>query len=160
MMCLFQSLRVFALCFGWALYTGLGSGCSSLPEERLQTVDFTSSSTGSNVVTLRLKALITESEKAKGLMFEPSVPQNGGVLLVYDQEAERSIWMKNMKTPIDVIFLDAKGQITRLISRLEPCRKMPCRNFNAKKTKYIVETVPGFIKKHNLTQNKTKAKIK
>ena len=100
-------------------------------------------------LAIHLKRLTTYELQLKGLMFQSKLHANTGVLLEYQSEAARGIWMKNMLIPIDVIFLNKTGRITRLIENLQPCNlNQPCLIYSANQTQFIIELPSGFIK-HN-----------
>lgn len=45
-------------------------------------------------------------ERSLGLMHRESLPENQGMLFVYDTPQNRSFWMKNTLIPLDIIFID------------------------------------------------------
>ncbi|MBI4080889.1 MAG: DUF192 domain-containing protein [Candidatus Levybacteria bacterium] len=47
----------------------------------------------------------TDKEKQKGLSQRKSLPQNQGMVFVFDKPDYYPFWMKDMQFPIDIIFL-------------------------------------------------------
>lgn len=128
-------------------------GCTSLETKQYRKVSLVLDSPQHNqvVVELKLERLLTESEQARGLMFVQRLPENGGALLEYRQEARRGIWMKNMLMPIDALFVNAQGQIVATFSEIQPCHaNARCPIYEADNTQYILETPVGFIKRHGI----------
>ena len=62
----------------------------------------------------------TEEEKKIGLMFRKTLAQNAGMLFLYQREAIRLMWMKNTFIPLDILFIDKKGVISRVVKRTVP----------------------------------------
>jgi len=62
----------------------------------------------------------TPEEKAVGLMFRRSVPENTGMLFPYSSPQEVTMWMRNTYVPLDMIFIRADGIIHRIEERTEP----------------------------------------
>ena len=48
----------------------------------------------------------SEEEKEKGLQDIDNLPYNKGMLFVFDESDEVSMWMKDTKIPLDIIFIN------------------------------------------------------
>lgn len=48
----------------------------------------------------------SEEEKEKGLQDIDNLPDNKGMLFVFDESDEVSMWMKDTKIPLDIIFIN------------------------------------------------------
>lgn len=48
----------------------------------------------------------TEEEQRKGLMGVDEMDNDEGMLFVFDEEDEVSIWMKDTEIPLDIVFID------------------------------------------------------
>ena len=59
-------------------------------------------------------------ERSRGLMFRESLPQSAGMLFVYPQPQHARFWMKNTLIPLDMVFADARGIVTRVHSQAIP----------------------------------------
>ena len=53
----------------------------------------------------------TDEEKQKGLQGVTSLPEDEGMLFVFEEPDEISFWMKDTKIPLDVIFIDEDLQV-------------------------------------------------
>ena len=62
----------------------------------------------------------TEEEKKIGLMFRKTLAKNAGMLFLYKREALRLMWMKNTFIPLDILFIDKKGVVKRVVKRTVP----------------------------------------
>lgn len=55
-----------------------------------------------------------DAERAQGLMYRESMARGSGMLFVYPNPQPASFWMKNTLIPLDIIFIDAHGEVTRV----------------------------------------------
>jgi uncharacterized membrane protein (UPF0127 family) len=82
----------------------------------------------------------TEEKHLRGLMFRDYIPANFGMLFVYGEEEYRSMWMKNCRVNLDIIFLDNSKRIINMYINVPPCRDEPCRTYVSEKpVKYVLE---------------------
>lgn len=73
---------------------------------------------GNLVVTAEVAK--TPQVRSKGLSNRESLPQNSGMLFVFEKEERYSFWMKNMKFPIDIIWIDQDKQIADITHSAQP----------------------------------------
>lgn len=59
-------------------------------------------------------------ERAQGLMFRETMPLSEGMLFVYDSPRRPNFWMKNTLIPLDMVFADATGTVTRVHANAIP----------------------------------------
>ena len=62
----------------------------------------------------------TPQERETGLMFREKMPLSAGMLFVYEQPQHAQFWMKNTLIPLDMIFADASGTVTRVHANAVP----------------------------------------
>lgn len=68
----------------------------------------------------------TPRQQQKGLMFREIVVPRTGMLFVYDEEKYQQIWMKNVRVPLDVVFIDEDKKITHIVRNVRtPLPDMP-----------------------------------
>lgn len=60
------------------------------------------------------------AERSRGLMFRPQMDLGAGMLFVYESPRRAQFWMKNTLIPLDMIFADASGTVTRVHSNAVP----------------------------------------
>lgn len=58
--------------------------------------------------------------RAQGLMFVRELPPRAAMVFVYDPPEPVSMWMKNTYVPLDMLFVDARGCIARIVERTRP----------------------------------------
>lgn len=101
--------------------------------------------------TFKLKLAKTPKEQEIGLSETTSLPQNQGMLFVFESPGNYSFWMKNMQIPIDIIYIN-DDEITQIFEDVQP----PA-NPNAdlviyspqKASDKVLEINAGLSKKHN-----------
>jgi uncharacterized membrane protein (UPF0127 family) len=70
--------------------------------------------------------------RMRGLMHRASLPQNAGMLFIFDESTQHCMWMKNTLIPLSVAFIDEAGAITN-IADMQPhsesshCASRPAR---------------------------------
>lgn len=95
------------------------------------------------------------TQKSKGLSVKDVLKENEAMLFVFDTEREHSFWMKGMKFPIDIIWLDDDKEVVHVEHNLQPCGPDSfCQTYKPDDDSlYVLETVAGFALKHNITEN-------
>jgi uncharacterized membrane protein (UPF0127 family) len=66
--------------------------------------------------TAQLKAEVADSgaEKAKGLGGRSCIEPNQAMLFIFDKPGQYPFWMKDMKFPIDIVWIDANRRVVDL----------------------------------------------
>lgn len=86
----------------------------------------------------------TYESRARGLMFRDSLPENHGMLFVFDTQGNYPFWMMNMKINLDIIWMDSKGEAVYVARNVHPCG-VPCTTIDPKAdAKYVLEVNAGF----------------
>jgi hypothetical protein len=70
--------------------------------------------------SFNIELATTNQERALGLMFRRSLPENGGMLFLYDRPQQAAMWMKNTLIPLDMVFISPEGRVHRIESNAEP----------------------------------------
>jgi uncharacterized membrane protein (UPF0127 family) len=107
---------------------------------------FSSGAVLAQTVELRLGQEVYEIELAKtsqqrqtGLMFRQHLSPRHGMLLVYPQPGDHRIWMKNVRIPLRVYWID-DNYVVVSVQRLLPCIESPCPVFSAPgDTRFVLE---------------------
>jgi uncharacterized protein len=64
--------------------------------------------------TIKAEVASTPSSQQLGLMYRKAMPDNAGMLFIFDQKAGHCFWMKNTVMPIAIAFIDDDGKITNV----------------------------------------------
>lgn len=57
----------------------------------------------------------TDAERTKGLSGVATLAPNGGLLMDYQTEGSRGIWMKDMLVSIDIVWLDGDKKVVYIV---------------------------------------------
>jgi uncharacterized membrane protein (UPF0127 family) len=61
-----------------------------------------------------------DAERERGLMERPPLADDRGMLFEFTNVAERSFWMHNTPSPLDIIYLDPRGRIVSIVKNAAP----------------------------------------
>lgn len=106
-------------------------------EIRIETADKTTH-------TLTVELAKTEKQREQGFMFREKIPEDTGMLFVFDRDERLAFWMKNTPTPLSIAYISSSGKI-RAIFDMEP--------FNEKtvvspfSVRYALEVPKGWFEK-------------
>ena len=62
----------------------------------------------------------TPQRAEQGLMFVNDLPESEGMLFPLDPPRVENMWMKNTYIELDMLFVDTKGRVTKIIERAQP----------------------------------------
>src|SRR3990167_6756905 len=111
-----------------------------------------------------VQAEVVDSDAARqqGLMFRENLPEGLGMLFVFEDEGHYGFWMKNMKFPIDIIWIDKEKRVVDIKPNLSPCqevresfagedREKSCEIFEPRaKALYALEVEAGFCRRNKI----------
>jgi uncharacterized membrane protein (UPF0127 family) len=65
-----------------------------------------------------LTAEIADTPQAaeNGLMFRDSLPENRGMLFIFEQPKKAEFWMRNTRIPLSIAYIDSNGKILEIKS--------------------------------------------
>lgn len=72
----------------------------------------------------KLEVVVADSQEEQeiGLSETTSLPQNQGMIFLFKKPGFYSFWMKNMKLPIDIIYIN-DDQIVRIQNNVQPVKE-------------------------------------
>jgi len=94
---------------------------------------------------------VTPDQRQLGLMFRERINSDQGMLLVFEEEDYFSIWMKNMKFPLDLLWLDQEKRIIHIECDVQPCQADPCSTYTSQiPGLYVLELQAGSVREYGL----------
>ena len=100
----------------------------------------------------------TDERREAGLMFRDSLPEHKAMLFVFPEDGMQHFWMKNMRFPIDIIWIDAEKKVVFIAEELPPCSPDSCPAYSPPQpARYVLEVAAGFSQRHRLAPGDTLA---
>lgn len=96
-------------------------------------------------VTFKAELALTEEKRRLGLMYRKELAPRTGMFFLYtDEPQRRSMWMKNMRIPLDIVWLDGSLRILSIRKNIQPCEEEPCpRIHSVYKCQHAIEFAAG-----------------
>jgi len=76
--------------------------------------------TNSGPTLLNVEVADTDVRREQGLMFRRKLPDDGGMIFLFDREQEITMWMKNTYIPLDMVFIGSDWRIVNIAYNAEP----------------------------------------
>jgi len=99
-------------------------------------------------VTLNAELASSDFEKAKGLMFRKTLPENQGMVFPFKDSEKRTFWMLNTYLPLDIIFIGKNKKVLNIGHGFPLDDKTPVESNGP--AKYVVETNAGFCQENGI----------
>jgi hypothetical protein len=104
-----------------------------------------------NGATIKADIAKNQDERARGLMFRESLEENSGMLFVFEEEGHHAFWMKNVRFPLDILWLDRDLRVVHISANTPPCIAEPCGIYaSPKPAKYVLEVKANFTHENNI----------
>ena len=101
-------------------------------------------------VCIQTEVVATDKARRRGLMFRKNMPEDKGMLFVFEKEAWLRFWMKNVRFPLDIIWIDRNKKIVEIYEYALPCKDV-CKTITPQATAlYVLEVNAGFTKQHGI----------
>jgi len=122
-------------------------------QEKIAIVTFFPSNATSISITCGIAS--TPQKRSEGLMNRVELPDDRGMLFVYETPQNLSFWMKNTLIPLDIIFLDETGVVINIESAdIEPdvSDKDITRYYSLRPAQFVVEINQGLCSAHEIIE--------
>ena len=103
----------------------------------------------------------TDPRRMRGLMWETEsfLADDKGMLFVFDEPGNRSMWMKNMQFHLDIIWFNENGNVISIEKNVSPCitpvEVMSCKSAGvyADNAQYVLELISGYVNEYSITED-------
>ena len=120
------------------------TGCSNSKEPQiLESIPFV---VGGKKIEVEVAK--TREEWAIGLMNRNSMPQEHGMLFVFDQTSPLCFWMKDTNIPLSTAFLDEQGTIINVVD-MEPLSE--AKHCSLRPARFALEMNQGWFAKNGFS---------
>lgn len=103
---------------------------------------------GEKSAEFKVELAVSRSDRGRGLMFRREMPEQRGMLFVFPGEAVRSFYMKNTYIPLDMLFIDAKGEVLGILENVPTLNEEP--RSVPKPAQYVLELNGGASARHGI----------
>jgi len=111
------------------------------------TVEAVDGDTGESLATVDARVADGVVKQYVGLSATNELSEGEGMLFVHDETAERAYVMRDMAFPLDIVFADANGTVTR-IREAEP-ESRPLTRYEGT-GRYVLEVPRGWSDRHGV----------
>ncbi len=105
-------------------------------------------------VTLNVEIAKTVEARSQGLMLRKSLPENAGMLFVFEDEASYGFWMKDTLIPLSIGFVDSKWTLLQILDmKVAPDPLNGPFDIYTPEVKYLyaLEVNQGFFQRNRIT---------
>ena len=87
----------------------------------------------------------------QGLMHREQLPENQGMLFIFETQQQHAFWMKNTLIPLDMIWLNEDLEVVYIQTAI-PCEEEPCTIYAPDTDAlYTLEINAGLAEQNNIT---------
>lgn len=108
------SAALFVVVLALLQVLAAGPGAAQMRRDKLEIT----TATGRHAFEIEVAE--SDEDKARGLMFRRSMPENVGMIFPYWPPQEATMWMKNTYISLDMVFIRADGTVHRVEQGTEP----------------------------------------
>lgn len=100
---------------------------------------------------LQVEIARTPRDQSRGLMFRTDLPEDHGMLFIFERPGKNQFWMKNTLIPLDILWMDDRKRIIHIEYQVPPCKLDPCPVYGpSAESHYVLEVKAGVVHKRGL----------
>jgi uncharacterized membrane protein (UPF0127 family) len=103
-----------------------------------------------DVISVRAAVADDDDSRSEGLMNVHNLPDDAGMIFIFDDEAPRSFWMANTPISLDILFVNSEMEIVRIHRNTPPYSHENI--VSEAPAKYVVEVNAGFTLNHDIRE--------
>ena len=96
---------------------------------------------------LQIEIVSDPQDRKTGLMNRESLPDDSGMIFVWDRNKVQCMWMKNTSIPLSVAYIEDTGEIIDIYDMVPLSRESVC---SRKPVLYALEVNQGWFEKNEL----------
>ena len=101
--------------------------------------------------TVYTEAAYTPAEWEMGLMNRTYLNEDAGMLFIFPIQQQQTFFMKNMRIPLDIVFITADNHVLEIYASVPPCTSDPCARYTSSAPiKYALEVNSGFCARNGI----------
>lgn len=99
-----------------------------------------------------IKAAVADTDELRstGLMDVYSLPDDAGMIFLFENNRPRSFWMANTPLSLDILFVNSDLEIVRIHRNTTPFSQESIES--ERPAKYVVEVNAGYTLRHDITE--------
>lgn len=91
----------------------------------------------------------TNEQRQRGLCCRDDLPDNSGMLFIYEKEGDYRFWMKDTRIPLDMIWINSEKRIVHIEEGVEPS-SYPAYFASPVPAQYVLEVSAGYARSENI----------
>lgn len=127
--------KLSVLALAWSM-----AACAALAQEPQMNLPRLKLAAGMHQIDAQVAA--TPDQRMTGLMHRKEMPQQEGMLFVFDYPSQQCFWMKNTLLPLSVAFIEDDGTIANIDEMKPQTLDSHC---SAKPVRYVLEMNQGWF---------------
>ena len=99
-----------------------------------------------------VEVMRTPEEQRKGMQHRTSMAEDEGMLFAFNYDGLHAFWMKDTLIPLDIIWINAQGEVVFVVPNAKPCMQERCPSYKpAELARYVLEIKGGLAEKMGIS---------